>query len=114
GETIVGLAARAKLQKSTLILTTSITAVNQWTREILDKTTLSADDVKQYTGETKEIGPVTVATYQIVTYRPGKKRRSKADGGGRKADTEDPDSFADDAAEDDGPPSAFPLPPYEE
>lgn len=75
GKTIVGLAAMAKLQKSTLVLTTSITAVNQWIREILDKTTLTADEVKQYNGEVKEIGPVTVATYQIVTYRPGKKRR---------------------------------------
>lgn len=80
GKTIVGIAAMAKLQKSTLILTTSITAVNQWTREILDKTTLTADDVKQYTGEVKEIGPVTVATYQIITYRPGKKRSKKGNG----------------------------------
>jgi DNA excision repair protein ERCC-3 len=72
GKTIVGLAAMALLQKSTLILTTSITAVKQWKREILDKTTLTANEVKEYTGEIKEIGPVTVATYQILTYRPDK------------------------------------------
>ena len=60
------------LQKSTLVLTTSITAVKQWRREILDKTTLEESQVKEYTGETKEIGVVTVATYQIVTYRPDK------------------------------------------
>jgi DNA excision repair protein ERCC-3 len=72
GKTIVGIAAMALLQKSVLILTTSITAVKQWKREILDKTTLTANEVKEYTGETKEIGPVTVATYQILTYRPDK------------------------------------------
>lgn len=72
GKTIVGIAAMTLLQKNTLVLTTSITAVKQWKREILDKTTLNADQVKEYTGEIKEIGPVTVATYQIVTYRPEK------------------------------------------
>jgi len=72
GKTIVGICAMALLQKNTLILTTSITAVKQWRREILDKTTLTEDEVKEYTGESKEIGPVTVATYQILTYRPDK------------------------------------------
>lgn len=72
GKTIVGIAAMCLLQKNTLVLTTSITAVKQWRREILDKTTLTADEVKEYTGETKDIGPVTVATYQILTYRPDK------------------------------------------
>lgn len=72
GKTIVGIAAMSLLQKNTLILTTSITAVKQWKREILDKTTLTVDEVKEYTGETKDIGPVTVATYQILTYRPDK------------------------------------------
>jgi DNA excision repair protein ERCC-3 len=70
GKTIVGIVAMALLQKSALILTTSITAVKQWKREILDKTTLTEADVKEYTGEIKDIGPVTVATYQILTYRP--------------------------------------------
>jgi DNA excision repair protein ERCC-3 len=72
GKTIVGICAMALLQKNTLVLTTSITAVKQWRREILDKTTLTEDEVKEYTGETKEIGAVTVATYQILTYRPDK------------------------------------------
>ncbi len=72
GKTIVGIAAMCLLQKNTLVLTTSITAVKQWHREILDKTTLTEDDVKEYTGDTKEIGAVTVATYQILTYRPDK------------------------------------------
>src|SRR5204863_5226734 len=72
GKTIVGIAAMTLLQKNTLVLTTSITAVKQWRREIMDKTTLTENEVKEYTGETKDIGPVTVATYQILTYRPDK------------------------------------------
>ena len=72
GKTIVGIASMALVQKSTLVLTTSITAVKQWKREILERTSLTVDQVKEYTGDTKEIGPVTVATYQIITYRPDK------------------------------------------
>ncbi len=77
GKTIVGIVAMALLKKSTLVLTTSVTAVKQWIREILDKTDLSPDIVKEYTGDVKEIGDVTVATYQILTYRPGRKRKGK-------------------------------------
>ena len=73
GKTIVGLAAMALMQRSTLVLTTSITAVKQWRRELLDKTTLTEDQVGEYTGETKTIAPVTLATYQILTHRPDKK-----------------------------------------
>jgi DNA excision repair protein ERCC-3 len=72
GKTIVGLAALAALQTETLVLTTSTTAVEQWKREILDKTDLRESDVCTYTGDSKSIGPVTLATYQIVTYRPRK------------------------------------------
>ncbi len=72
GKTVVGIAAMALMQKSTLILTTSITAVKQWIREIVDKTDLKDSDVAEYSGEVKTIGPVTVATYQIVTHRPDK------------------------------------------
>jgi DNA excision repair protein ERCC-3 len=69
GKTIVGIATMAQVQRSTLVLTTSITAVKQWKREILDKTDLAEDQVAEYTGESKEIGPVTLATYQILTHR---------------------------------------------
>lgn len=72
GKTIVGIAAMALLQRSTLVLTTSITAVKQWRREILDKTDLPEDQIAEYTGEVKEIAPVTLATYQILTYRAEK------------------------------------------
>jgi DNA excision repair protein ERCC-3 len=73
GKTIVGIAALALMQRSALVLTTSITAVKQWHREILDKTDLADDEIAEYTGESKDIGPVTLATYQILTYRPDKK-----------------------------------------
>jgi DNA excision repair protein ERCC-3 len=73
GKTIVGIAAMALMQRSTLVLTTSITAVKQWHREILDKTEVADEQIAEYTGETKEIGPVTIATYQILTHRPDKK-----------------------------------------
>src|SRR5260370_1423188 len=69
GKSIVGIAAMAMMQRSTLVLTTGITAVKQWHREILDKTDLPADQIAEYTGDTKNIGPVTLATYQILTYR---------------------------------------------
>lgn len=72
GKTIVGLAAMAACGRHTLILTTGITAVKQWKREILDKTDLTEDQIAEYTGESKDIAPVTLATYQILTYRPEK------------------------------------------
>ena len=72
GKTIVGLAAMAALQTETLVLTTSTTAVEQWKREILDKTDLDPELVGTYTGDSKTLAPVTLATYQIVTYRPKK------------------------------------------
>jgi DNA excision repair protein ERCC-3 len=72
GKTIVGLAAMSLIQRSTLVLTTGITAVKQWRREILDKTDLPEEVIAEYTGESKEIGPVTLATYQILTHRADK------------------------------------------
>jgi DNA excision repair protein ERCC-3 len=72
GKTIVGMAAMAKLNKKTLVLTTSTTSVEQWRREILDKTELRPEDVAIYTGYEKNIAPVTLATYQILTWRPDK------------------------------------------
>ena len=60
------------MQKSTLILTTSQTAVHQWHDELLDKTDLTDEFIGEYTGSSKELRPVTIATYQIVTFRPSK------------------------------------------
>ncbi|HUY75549.1 MAG TPA: DNA repair helicase XPB [Ktedonobacterales bacterium] len=70
GKTIVGAGAMAAVGRSTLILTPSTIAVRQWIAELLDKTTLTADQVGEYTGERKDIRPVTVTTYQMLTYRP--------------------------------------------
>ncbi|HEX9068081.1 MAG TPA: DNA repair helicase XPB [Ktedonobacterales bacterium] len=70
GKTVVGLGAMAAVQRATLILTPNTIAVRQWIAEILDKTDLTADQVGEYTGERKDIRPVTVTTYQILTYRP--------------------------------------------
>jgi len=72
GKTIVGLAVMAHLQTHTLILCTNITAARQWRRELLDKSDLTDDQIGEYSGEAKELRPVTLATYQILTYRPRK------------------------------------------
>jgi DNA excision repair protein ERCC-3 len=73
GKTIVGMGAMAALQTATLILSPSTIAARQWIDELLDKTTLTEDQIGEYTGLEKQIRPVTIATYQILTYR---KRRS--------------------------------------
>ncbi len=72
GKTIVGLGCMAKLQTSTLILTTNVTATRQWIGEVLDKTTLQEDQVGEYNGSRKDVLPVTVATYNIMTWRESK------------------------------------------
>lgn len=73
GKTIVGMAIMATLQTSTLILTPNTVAVRQWISELLDKTTLQENQIGEYTGLTKDIRPVTISTYQIITYRKRKK-----------------------------------------
>ena len=72
GKTVIGIGCMGSLQTHTLILTTNGTAVKQWKQELLDKTTLTEEQVGLYTGDTKEIRPVTIATYQILTYRRSK------------------------------------------
>jgi len=72
GKTIVGMCAMARLQAHTLILCTNVTAVRQWIRELVDRTTLTEEDIGEYTGDAKELRPVTVATYQILTWRKKK------------------------------------------
>jgi DNA excision repair protein ERCC-3 len=69
GKTVVGMAIMAELQCNTLILTPSIVASRQWLHEILDKTSLTPDMVGEYTGERKDIRPVTATTYQVLSYR---------------------------------------------
>jgi DNA excision repair protein ERCC-3 len=72
GKTVIGIGCMDRLQTCTLVLTTNGTAVKQWKQELLDKTSLTEDQVGLYTGDTKEIKPVTIATYQILTYRKSK------------------------------------------
>ena len=72
GKTIVGITIMDMLRTNTLIVTTNISAVHQWISELLDKTTLTKEQISEYTGESKTICPVTVATYQISTWRPEK------------------------------------------
>jgi len=74
GKTLVGMGVMEKLQTNTLILTTNTVAVRQWMSELHDKTSLDPAEVGEYTGDTKEIKPVTVTTYQILTYRERRKR----------------------------------------
>ncbi len=80
GKTMVGMAAMSMDSSSTLILTPNTIAVEQWITELLDKTTLEPEMIGEYTGQRKEIKPVTVATYQTITYRSrGKNRREGGD-----------------------------------
>ncbi len=70
GKTVAGILAMARLNTRTLILCPNVTAVHQWIRELLDKTYLTEDEIGEYSGEKKDMKPVTVCTYQIVTWRP--------------------------------------------
>lgn len=72
GKTIVGMTVMDLLKTSTLIITTNISAVHQWIQELKDKSNLTDEQIAEYTGENKTLAPVTVATYQILTWRPEK------------------------------------------
>ncbi len=72
GKTIVGILMMTKLCTNTLIVTANISSVHQWIAELIDKTDLCADQIGEYSGEKKEIKPVTAATYQVLTWRPQK------------------------------------------
>ncbi len=83
GKTIIGIAAMVKAQMYTLIIVTNITAARQWRQEILDKSTVTEDMIGEYSGDKKEIRPITIATYQVLTVRRdperAKQRRRKAE-----------------------------------
>jgi DNA excision repair protein ERCC-3 len=88
GKTIVGLITMADIQRATLILSPNTIAVRQWIQEIIDKTDVPPEMIGEYTGDRKEICPITVSTYQILTYRrPTSKEQ--ADGVGQEAVEED-------------------------
>ena len=71
GKTIVGAAAMARASATTLILVTNTVAARQWRDELISKTTLTADEIGEYSGMKKQIRPVTVATYQVITTKRG-------------------------------------------
>jgi DNA excision repair protein ERCC-3 len=67
GKTIVGAAAMSRIQATTLILVTNTVSARQWRDELIRRTTLTADEIGEYSGARKEIRPVTIATYQVLT-----------------------------------------------
>ncbi|KIC60074.1 DNA repair helicase XPB [Microbacterium hominis] len=67
GKTLVGAAAMAETKTTTLILVTNTVSARQWRDELLKRTTLTPEEIGEYSGQTKEIKPVTIATYQILT-----------------------------------------------
>ncbi|MDR2178267.1 MAG: DEAD/DEAH box helicase [Treponema sp.] len=70
GKTVVGMTVMSLLKTNTLILTPNVAAVHQWIEELLDKTSLEPENIAEYTGDSKSVAPVTIATYQIITWRP--------------------------------------------
>jgi DNA excision repair protein ERCC-3 len=69
GKTLVGAAAMAQAQATTLILVTSTVAARQWKDELLRRTSLTEEEIGEYSGARKEIRPITIATYQVMTTR---------------------------------------------
>ena len=69
GKTVIGLAAMAQAGASALVVATSILAARQWIAELTDKTDIDPDQVGEYSGERKQIRPITIATYQVLTWR---------------------------------------------
>ena len=72
GKTVVGMAIMAAIGRKTLIVTTNVASVHQWIDELLDKTDARPEDIGEYTGGAKDVRPITVATYQVLTWRPDK------------------------------------------
>ena len=72
GKTVVGIRVMAALQTRTLVLCPNVVAVHQWINEIKAKTNVPEQMIGEYSGEKKEIRPITVCTYQVLTYRPNK------------------------------------------
>ncbi len=69
GKTLVGAGAMARSSTTTLILVTNTVAARQWRDELLARTSLTADEIGEYSGQRKQIRPVTIATYQVLTVR---------------------------------------------
>jgi len=72
GKTIIGLGVMARVSNHTLIITTNNVSAHQWRQELLDKTSVNPEDIGEYTGLRKEIRPITLTTYQMLTHRRSK------------------------------------------
>lgn len=72
GKTVIGMAVMNRLQCEVLILTSNTTSVRQWIKELKQKTDIPVDSIGEYSGQKKEVRPITVATYQILTHRRSK------------------------------------------
>ncbi len=72
GKTIVGIGTMSAVGSQTLILVTNTLSIRQWKAELLDKTTITEEDIGEYSGDKKEIRPITIATYNILTHRKRK------------------------------------------
>ncbi|MGC0370185.1 DNA repair helicase XPB [Microbacterium sp. SLBN-111] len=71
GKTLVGAGAMAETRTTTLILVTNTVSARQWRDELLRRTSLTPEEIGEYSGQSKEIKPVTIATYQILTAKRG-------------------------------------------
>jgi len=72
GKTVTGIGVLASLQTEALIVTSSVTSARQWKAELLDKTTISEQEIGMYCGRERKVGKVTIATYTILTHRSSK------------------------------------------
>jgi len=88
GKTVIGIASMVRASTRTLVLVTSIVAARQWRDELLRLTDLTPEQVGEYSGEDKTVAPVTIATYQVMTYR-----RRGAGRGARAQDLADLEAF---------------------
>lgn len=77
GKTIIGIGAMARISNQTLIVTTNNVSVHQWRDEIIAKTHITADQIGEFTGAVKDIKPITITTYQMLTHRRDKKAPMK-------------------------------------
>lgn len=77
GKTIIGMGAMEKVKTSTLIITTSVSALRQWVDELKDKTDIDPEQIGEYSGHKKDVKPITVTTYQILTHRKKKDEEFK-------------------------------------
>ena len=80
GKTIVGIDIISKICQETLIIGSSTVGVRQWIRELVEKSFIDRKMIGEYTGDLKELRPITVTTYQCLTYRTtktGDKKREK-------------------------------------